>query len=122
MVYDIAYANKPPENKHNIAVEMAIKVLRSKLELLEKSQTVGDNGDGTQIEYITRIEDEAGGGWRFLVKTWSGLAVSPSKVSVMNFVELSDFICKVTEYDESIFQYIKNIPVVPEREARKDSR
>ena len=122
MVYEIAYANKPPENKHNIAVEMAIKVLKSKLALIEASQTVGDNGDGTQIEYITRIEDAPGGGWRFLVKTWSGLSASPSQVRVMNFVELSDLICKVTEYGEALSEYIRNIPVVPEREARKDSR
>ena len=121
-MYKIAYAPKPPEKRHNIALEMAKAILKAKLALLEEGGAVGNNGDGMEIEYITRIEDAPGGGWRFLVKTWSGLSSSPDQTKVMGFAELSDLICRVANNGNSAFEYARNLPIVPERDARKDSK
>ncbi len=121
-MYKIAYSPKPPEKRHNIALEMAKAILKAKLALLEEGGgAVGNNGDGMEIEYITRIENAPDGGWRFLVKTWSGLDDKPDQAKIMSFIELSQLICRVTECGDEVFQYLKKIPCVPERDARKDS-
>ncbi len=121
-MYKIAYSPKPPEKRHNIALEMAIAIIKAKLALLEASKTVGNSGDGTQIEYITRIEDHPDGGWQYLVKTWSGLDDSPDQAKVMSFIEVSHLICRVTECGDEVFKYLKKLPIIPERDARKDSK
>ena len=120
-MYKIAYAPSLPENKHNIAVEMATAILKSKLAMLEASKTVGSSGDGTHIEYIARIEDNPDGAWQYLVKTWSGLSDKPDQAKVMSFIEVADLVCRVAVVDDDLFEYLKKIPIVPEMDARKDS-
>lgn len=109
--------------KHNIAVELAKRILQEKLAVLELTQTVG-NSHNYEIEYVARIQNHPDGHWQFLVKTWEEWSEEEQETKILSFAELESLISRVTHLSipSSItMDYIHSIPPVTQEEAKEDS-
>lgn len=104
--------------KHNIALEMAKKILQTTLAQLDEIQTVGDN-HGYMIKWITRIENNSEGHYQFLVQTDDEMSTDPDEKPItMGAFELTQLISNVLSTNlfnwEEYSEYIKQIPIVNE--------
>ena len=111
-------------SKHNIAVELAKRILQEKLAVLESTQTVGNSHD-YEIEYVARIQNHQDYGyWQFLVKTWEEQSEEEPETKILSFAELESLISRVTNLSllsSTTMDYVKNIPTVTLNEAKEDS-
>lgn len=76
----------------NIVLDLARKILQSKLDQLSIMETVGDS-HGVQIEYVSRIEDTPDGVWQYKVCIWDEM--EGRRVETMGFSQLVSLVSTV---------------------------
>lgn len=101
---------------NNIALELAKKILQSKLDRLLENGWVGDNHD-VEIEYVARIEDDDEQRYQFKVVIWDEM--EGRTVKTMGFAQLVAFVSRVCIIDwEKVSG--KDWPIVPQHLVDQD--
>ena len=108
--------------KHNVAVELAKKILRDKLTQLENLPTVGDE-HGQNIEYIARIEDNPDGYMQFFVRLWDETGDEPVTTKTLSFYQLQDLVSRYAQlpFESDAYDFVKKLPKLNFNAARIDS-